>query len=93
MNAKATIIALALIASLHGQAAEGINVIISQARLQNLNAEHINFLAQNKIIKFENNQAVLNMNKLDVLLKSYEKTGDLKESDMIRARVVPYGCT
>ena len=93
MNPKSTIISLVLIASLHGHAAIGPNVIISQSRLQNLNIEHINYLAQKNVITFENEKAVLNLTMLDVLLKDYEKAGDHVEASMIRAKVVPYGCT
>lgn len=93
MNAKATMISLVLIASLHGQASQGNNVIISPSRLQNLNIEHINYLAQQNVITFTNDKAVLNLKNLDVLLKSYEKAGDHLEANMIRAKVIPYGCT
>lgn len=93
MNPKATIISLVLIASLHGHAAQGTNVTISQTRLQNLNTEHINFLAQERVITFEDSKAILNLVKLDTLLKSYEENGDKVEAEMIRARVVPYGCS
>ena len=93
MSAKSTVISLVLIASLHGQAFQGDNVLISPTRLQNLNPDHISFLVQEKVISFQNEQAVLNLVRLDGLVKSYEKLGDFTEAKMIRARVIPYGCT
>lgn len=93
MNTKATIISLILIASLHGQASENNEVTISSARLASLNGQHMQFMANHNLIKFNGEKTILNMNKLDQLLKSYENEGRIEDALKIRSRIVPYGCT
>ena len=93
METKATIITLLLIASLHGQASEGNQVAISAPRLANLNGLHIKYLQENNIVRFENNQAILNLTKLDNLLKTQETEGRFEQAHAMRSALVPYGCT
>jgi hypothetical protein len=93
MNTKATLISLILIASLHGQASQNDQVTISAGRLATLNGQHIQFMAQNGLISFKGDKAILSMNKMDDLLERYENEGRIEEALKIRSRMVPYGCT
>lgn len=93
MNKK-TILSLILIAQLHGQLSSANEVVISEKRLNNISQSEILFLKQKGAISIQNNKAILNLQKLDTLLKDPSDIQTLaKEADKSTAKFIPYGYT
>ncbi len=93
MNQKATIAAVLLVASLYGQVSHGSEVVMSQDRLASLNGLQIKYLANNDLIRFNGNQAILDLAKLETVLKAKESNGDVDFASYVRKACVPYGNT
>lgn len=93
MNPKTTVVALILIAGLHGHANQYGQVAISAPRLSALDMTHINYLKDINVIHFKDQKAILDIAKLENLLKFHENQGRFEEAQSIRSAVVPYGCT
>ena len=89
---KATAITLLLMANLYGQVSSANEVTISQIRLQSLNGSHISLLAENGLIRFQNDQAILNLTKFNQLVNKLEVEGQIEKLGRL-GPCVPYGNT
>jgi predicted GTPase len=93
MNKK-TILGLLIIANLYGQMASANEVIISQDRLQAITQQELKIMAKNGAIKKNGDTVILDLQKLDTMLKDNKTVSELqKAADLQNARSVPYGHT
>lgn len=93
MNKK-TVISLLLAANLYGQIASANEVVISATRLQNLSGAEVITLIGAGAIQLRGNQAFLNLQKLNTILRNHEQVVVLaKDADAMASRFVPYGNT
>ncbi|MFS4459006.1 hypothetical protein [Bdellovibrio sp. HCB2-146] len=91
MNKK-TIMGLLIVANLYGQMASANEVVVSEGRLQNISAAEISILISEGAVSIKGNKAVLNLQKLDSMLKDKAQLQKLaKEAQSSSARFVPYG--
>jgi len=93
MNKK-TIISLLLVAQLYGQVASANEVVISSARLHSLSGTEVTTLLEAGAIQLRGEQAFLNLQKLNTLLRHQEQVVALaKDANAMSSRFVPYGHT
>lgn len=93
MNPKLTIASVLFIASMYGQVTQASEVTISQLRLASLNGLQMTYLAENDLVRFENGNAILNMPKLEAMLKIRETNGEIDFANTVIKPCVPYGNT
>lgn len=93
MNKK-TILALLLTANLYGHMASAHEVIVSERRLQNISASELSILVSQGAVRIHDNKAVLNIRKLDSMLRDpFQAQSLAKEAQKTATRFVPYGQT
>lgn len=93
MNKK-TVISLLIVANFYGQMASANEVVISTARLQSLTVAEITSLIGTGAIQLRGEQAVLNLQKLNSMLRNQEQVVVLaKDANAMASRFVPYGHT
>lgn len=93
MNKK-TILSLVLIAQLYGQMSSANEVVISEGRLNSISQSELHFLNLKGAISIQNNKVVLNLQKLDSLLKDPSDIQLLAdEANKSTAKFIPYGYT
>ncbi len=93
MNKK-TIISLLLIANLYGHISSANEVVMSSSRLQNLSTGEISNLIAEGAVRIENDQALLNMNVLNNILRDGVKVNNLAfHAKAVSTQFIPYGHT
>lgn len=93
MNKK-TILGLLLAANLYGQMASAHEVVVSENRLRNISSSELSILIGQGAVQIKNNQAILNLQKLDSMLRDpFHAQALAKEADKASARFIPYGYT
>ncbi len=93
MNKK-TILSLVLIAQLYGQISSANEVVISEQRLKKISQSEILFLQKNGALYLDENKVILNLQKLDSLLRNENNVKILADqAENSAAKFIPYGYT